>query len=89
MTARAVHWHEGMFLRPHHFQALQRHWSYQSQRNDKLDHYYNWGVRHIELDRDALARMHADYVRCGIRSRDDTGYMRTVDPTYQRRRPRW
>ena len=43
----------------------------------------------VTLDRDALARMHADYVRCGIRSRDDTGYMRTVDPTYQRRRPRW
>ena len=24
MTARAVHWHEGMFLRPHHFQAAER-----------------------------------------------------------------
>src|SRR5437763_1864801 len=23
MTARPVHWHEGMFLRPHHFQAVQ------------------------------------------------------------------
>ena len=26
MTTRAVHWHEGMFLRPHHFNAAQQHW---------------------------------------------------------------
>ena len=25
MASRAVHWHEGMFLRPHHLQAAQRH----------------------------------------------------------------
>ena len=25
MTPRPVHWHEGMFLRPHHFQAADRH----------------------------------------------------------------
>ena len=27
----------------------------------------------VTLDRDALARMHEDYLRCGIRERDDTG----------------
>jgi glucarate dehydratase len=43
----------------------------------------------IELDRDALARMHEEYQRCGIRQRDDTGYMRRFQPEYQKRLPRW
>lgn len=43
----------------------------------------------VDLDRDALARMNADYLRCGIRNRDDTGYMRTLQPDYEWKRPRW
>ena len=43
----------------------------------------------VELDRDALARLHENYVRCGIRERDDTAYMRTVHPNFVKRRPRW
>jgi glucarate dehydratase len=42
----------------------------------------------VELDRDALAALHEQYLRCGVRERDDTGYMRTVDPSYQHIRPR-
>ena len=43
----------------------------------------------VELDRDALARLHEQYVTCGLRQRDDTGYMQTVDPAYVVRSPRW
>jgi glucarate dehydratase len=43
----------------------------------------------VELDRDALARMHEQYLACGIRDRDDTGYMRRVNPDYEHRQPRW
>jgi glucarate dehydratase len=43
----------------------------------------------VELDRDVLARLHENYVKCGIRNRDDTGYMRRYDPAYERKRPRW
>jgi glucarate dehydratase len=43
----------------------------------------------VELDRDALARLHEQYVRCGLRNRDDTGYMRRVDPSYEKKVPRW
>jgi len=43
----------------------------------------------VTLDRDALARMHADYLRCGLTERNDTKYMRSIDPTYERKRPRW
>jgi glucarate dehydratase len=43
----------------------------------------------VTLDRDALARMHEDYLRCGIRSRDDFSYMRTFRPDFDKRVPRW
>jgi glucarate dehydratase len=43
----------------------------------------------VELDRDALARQHEQYLRSGIRNRDDTAYMQRVDPAYQRKQPRW
>jgi glucarate dehydratase len=43
----------------------------------------------VELDRDALAALHEQYQRCGLRTRDDTGYMRRVDPGYRRLQPRW
>ncbi|MGW0497341.1 glucarate dehydratase family protein [Streptomyces sp. NPDC003007] len=43
----------------------------------------------VELDRDELARLHEQYLACGIRARDDTGYMKRVDPTYKLRKPRW
>ncbi|MFI6477193.1 glucarate dehydratase family protein [Nonomuraea sp. NPDC050663] len=43
----------------------------------------------IELDRDALARMHEQYLACGITSRDDTGYMQRFEPGFSTRRPRW
>jgi glucarate dehydratase len=43
----------------------------------------------VELDRDRLARLHEQYLACGLRSRDDTGYMQRVVPGYQRTQPRW
>ena len=43
----------------------------------------------VELDRDALAGLHEQYLRCGLRNRDDTGYMRRVVPGYERKQPRW
>ena len=43
----------------------------------------------VELDRDALGRLHQQYLACGLRNRDDTGYMRRIVPGYERRSPRW
>jgi len=43
----------------------------------------------VELDRDALGRLHEQYVKCGIRSRDDVAAMRVVDPGWTGRRPRF
>ena len=55
MTARAVHWHEGMFLRPHHLQAAQRHIAQIMHTADQWDHPFHWGLRTFEYDREALA----------------------------------
>ncbi|SCD90838.1 glucarate dehydratase [Streptomyces sp. DvalAA-14] len=43
----------------------------------------------VVLDRDRLARLHEQYLACGLRDRDDTGYLRSIQPGYERRRPRW
>jgi type VI secretion system protein ImpJ len=54
MRTLAVHWHEGMFLRPHHFQAADRYWADQVRQSGRWDQPYNWGVRRIDLDPNAL-----------------------------------
>ena len=43
----------------------------------------------VQIDEDSLAALHEQYLRCGIRDRDDTGYMRSIDPGYQAVSPRW
>lgn len=43
----------------------------------------------VELDRDALARLHQQYLDCGLRDRDDTGYMRRFEPAFDSTTPRW
>ncbi|HLI59891.1 MAG TPA: glucarate dehydratase family protein [Solirubrobacteraceae bacterium] len=36
----------------------------------------------VRLDPDRLGALHEQYLRCGIRDRDDTGYRRSVEPGY-------
>jgi type VI secretion system protein ImpJ len=55
MTARAVHWNDGMFLRPHHFQVAERYAQHLAQRNEQWGMHYGWGLREIDIDLDALA----------------------------------
>ncbi len=43
----------------------------------------------VELDRDALARLHEQYLRSGMLNRDDTGYMQSLHPDYELESPRW
>ncbi|MDF3144689.1 MULTISPECIES: glucarate dehydratase family protein [unclassified Streptomyces] len=43
----------------------------------------------VELDHDALHRLHRLYVDSGVRSRDDSGYMRRIHPDYEPGLPRW
>ena len=43
----------------------------------------------VELDRDALARLHDQYLDCGVVERSDTRYMQSLHPTYDATLPRW
>ncbi|MFL5342363.1 MAG: type VI secretion system baseplate subunit TssK [Gemmataceae bacterium] len=55
MSMHEVNWHEGMFLVPHHFQAAQRYGLRLLHEHSQLDLHYNWGLRAIDIDIDALA----------------------------------
>jgi glucarate dehydratase len=43
----------------------------------------------VELDPDALARLHAKYLESGLKRRDDAGYMRRYEPDFQPNTGRW
>ncbi|WP_310638278.1 glucarate dehydratase family protein [Delftia acidovorans] len=43
----------------------------------------------VRLDREALARLHDNYLHCGIRNRDDLGQMRKYDPAFTGHQPRF
>ena len=43
----------------------------------------------VELDRAVLTRMHQAYLDCGVVRRDDTGYMRQIDPKFEPNTGRW
>ena len=40
-----VHWSEGLFLRPHHFQAADRYWTEAADLSEQWDHQYHYGIR--------------------------------------------
>ncbi len=43
----------------------------------------------VELDRDALGVLHEQYLTCGVRRREDTVYMRGIEPTFEPNTSRW
>jgi len=43
----------------------------------------------VTLDRKALARLHDNYLHCGIRNRDDLGQMRKYEPAFTGVQPRY
>lgn len=67
-----VHWYEGMFLRPQHFQAAERYWSERVSTSDQWDNQYNYGLAHLELSRESLANSQVQIASCRARMRDGT-----------------
>jgi glucarate dehydratase len=43
----------------------------------------------VRLDREALGRLHRQYLACGVRKRDDAAEMRKYDPAFNPVRPRF
>jgi len=70
MQTQSVHWHEGMFLRPQHFQLATRYVQSVSDRGDKWDRYYNWGLRSFELDEEGLSNYRFNVRKLEARYRD-------------------
>lgn len=67
-----VHWSEGMFLRPHHFQAAERFWTEQLAAADQWSQPYSYGLRSIEFSRDAIANHQFQLASVRARLRDGT-----------------
>ena len=70
MKYAGVHWHEGQFLHPHHFQAADRYWSELNTLNQQWDHPYGYGLHEIEINTDALANSHFEVNRIHARLPD-------------------
>lgn len=80
--------------------ACDTHWPWKDEMDDVIEPGTFWFVDGairvptapglgVELDRDAVARLHKTYLQCGITTRDDTGYMQRIDPSYRLQQPRW
>ena len=54
MPIRPVHWYEGMFLRPQHFQVADRHAREALRASEDWFQPFDWGLRSVEFDRDAV-----------------------------------
>lgn len=67
-----VHWYEGLFLRPQHFQSLERYWAGQAELAHQWDTPYHYGLHAIDFSADALANHHFEATRLMARMRDGT-----------------
>lgn len=67
-----VHWSEGMFLRPQHFQAADRYWTELIGTSQRWDCHYNYGVQAIRISNEALTNYHVEITSCHARMRDGT-----------------
>jgi type VI secretion system protein ImpJ len=67
-----VHWSEGLFLRPHHLQAAERHWAELIATSGHWSNHYHYGVHAIELSQEALANYQAQVNRLQVRMKDGT-----------------
>ena len=59
-----VHWYEGLFLQPHHFQAADRYLTEVMQSSLEFDHPYYYGIRSLEYGAEALANHQFEVRAC-------------------------
>lgn len=76
-----VHWHEGLFLQPHHLQTMQRQVGERSERERRLAWSYPYGVVDLKLSVDALENMlvRFDRLRCVMPSGLEIDYPENAD----------
>jgi type VI secretion system protein ImpJ len=56
MQHSAVHWANGIFLRPHHFQASDRYWNELVSLQQSFDHPVGYGLHSVTISDDALGQ---------------------------------
>jgi len=79
-----VHWSEGMFLRPQHFQAADRHWEGVLRESGEMDRPYRYGLRSIAISSEAVANSQLDVSLCEARFRDGTLALRGAGQGFPR-----
>jgi type VI secretion system protein ImpJ len=67
-----VHWSEGLFLRPQHFQAADRYWAETLATGEQWDHHYNYGLRALEVSSEAIGNYQFQVNLCHARLKDGT-----------------
>jgi type VI secretion system protein ImpJ len=67
-----VHWSEGLFLRPQHFQAADRYWAEVLATGEQWDLHYNYGLRAIEISHEAIGNYQFQVNLCHARMKDGT-----------------
>ena len=72
MPIGEVYWHEGMFLRQHHFLTEHRLLQRLLQLDGKWGQHHNWGLRSIALNTDALGNFRFSVTALEARLRDGT-----------------
>ena len=72
MATHAIHWGEGLFLRPHHFQVMERRLQEQLQLAENWNVGYAYGLHRIEINEDALTNWRISLTGCHIRLHDGT-----------------
>ena len=80
MRHRPIHWSEGMFLRPQHFQAADRHWEDRLTTSERIDNAFNYGVYEIAINEAALAHYQLEIQGCKARLKD--GSLITFDSSH-------
>jgi type VI secretion system protein ImpJ len=85
MRNPAVHWSEGMFLRPHHFQAMGRHWGELLATSARWENPYYYGLHAGELSTEALANYQVQFSGLQCRLRDGTIFAVGADRELDRR----
>ena len=72
MQNPSVLWSEGMFLRPHHFQASDRYLAELTGLHSQIDHPYGYGVYRISVSEEAIGNGILELVGLKARLRDGT-----------------
>ena len=72
MSSHSLHWAEGLFLRPHHFQAQELLLQESLARSTGWLQPFPWGLHSLEVDSDSLANLRVSLSSCHARLQDGT-----------------